>query len=125
MTGQRPPRRRRERGWMLAGQILLAVAAAFSLPLGARDGGGVSSILPPLRSTLPGTESITSTRSDRPNVKDASEQHAQARRVIRRCLRLPRPAFIAAVSRLRPVNDGVPNARHTGRWQSRAPPLVC
>lgn len=124
MTGSRPPRRRRERGWMLAGQILLAVAAAFSLPLGARDGGGVSSILPPLRSALPGVETITNTRSDRPGTKDASEGHAEVRRALRRrvCLRrsTPRPAPL----RWRPSCDDVPDALRVGTRHSRAPPVV-
>jgi hypothetical protein len=124
VTGSRPPRRRRERGWMLAGQILLAVAAAFSLPLGARDGGGVSSILPPLRSTLPGTETITSNRSDRPHAKDAIERMAAARRVIRRRLPLGRPAPGPLLPRRRPSGDDVPGPPRAGSRQSRAPPLV-
>jgi hypothetical protein len=42
-----------ERGWRLAGLLVLFVIACFWMPLGARDAGGVSSVIPALRpSTL-------------------------------------------------------------------------
>ena len=37
-----------ERGWRLAGLLVLFVVACFWLPLGARDAAGVSSVIPAL-----------------------------------------------------------------------------
>lgn len=108
---------------MLVGQILLALAAAFSLPLGARDGRGVSSILPPLRSALLGVEASSSARSHRSSDRSASGHHAESRRVVRRPLP-PRRLVSQAVPLLRPSEDEVPDARHAEPRQSRAPPLL-
>jgi len=45
-----PARSRADTGWRLAGLVLLFVITLFWMPLGARDAGGVSSVLPSLRS---------------------------------------------------------------------------
>jgi hypothetical protein len=37
-----------ERGWRLAGLLVLFVVACFWMPLGARDAAGVSSVIPAL-----------------------------------------------------------------------------
>jgi hypothetical protein len=110
-----------EKAWMVLGQLLLAVAALFSLPLGARDGGGVSSILPPLRSTLSGADAA-SAASDRRRVDDeliatASVRHTVRRPVRRRPRQRPAPAW-------RPWTEPARPSASTSPRQSRAPPLA-
>ena len=46
-----PQRSTTERGWRLAGLLVLFVIACFWMPLGARDAGGVSSVIPALHAS--------------------------------------------------------------------------
>lgn len=123
MTTDRAIRLRRDDAWMLVGQLLLALAALFSLPLGARDGGGVSSILPPLRSTVPGAGTTSTAAADRRHADHSYGTTARARRIVRRRLcRRPHPP---ATPSWRPRIDHVRTTARGGPWQSRAPPPVC
>lgn len=117
MTGARG---RRDTAGMVVGQLLLAVAAVFSLPLGARDGGGVSSILPPLRSTVAGPDAVT-VAAERRRADDERSAVAAVRRIVRpRARRLPhRPAPVP-----HPPVARTPRSASARPWRSRAPPLV-
>jgi hypothetical protein len=111
----------REKAWMVLGQLLLAVAALFSLPLGARDGGGVSSILPPLRSTVSGTD-VGSVVSERRRTDDEAVVTVGICRLVRRRVRRgphprPTPAW-------RPRTGPPRGSASVDRRQSRAPPLL-
>lgn len=111
---------RSARGWMLLGQILLAIAAAVSLPLGARDGGGVSSILPPLRASLPG--SPTAEVSDEGSAR--IDQAIEAEEVVP-APALPSPPAPPPVDAGEPVGRAeVPPSPPPTPGHSRAPPSL-
>lgn len=108
----------------LVGQLLLALAALFSLPLGARDGGGVSSILPPLRTTVPGVDALAmagDARRDGDDVEDAAAPAAD--RVVERWRRHLHPERRRSAPRPS-ASSRLPRWRCARRPPGRAPPLV-
>lgn len=115
--------RRSGRTAVVAAQLLLALAALFSLPLGARDGSGVSSILPPLRSTVAGPVSIGHAGADRRR-EGSLGAVTTARRAVRRQASRPRRRPRAGHA-LRPRPASWLRSRpRRAPGHSRAPPLV-
>lgn len=125
VAGRRAPSRawRDERWWVLAGHLALALMATVSLPLGARDGAGVSSILPPLRTTIheigPSTTAETELTAHDHGAPEAVR--AVARALLPWPAATPRPASDPPP---RPSADPRPADPPPGPPGSRGPPIV-
>lgn len=112
-----------ERGWRLAGLLLLGVIAFFWMPLGVRDASGVSSVIPALRPA-------SSSRPDRPTRPAASRPNT-ARAVVTAGSR-SLAATPAALAGLTLAVAGVvvaaracaPRPPRLGSLRSRGPPAV-
>jgi hypothetical protein len=117
-----PERSRCERGWRLAGLLVLFVIACFWMPLGARDAAGVSSVIPALGpSTLAQPGGL---------VTHATAQHHTQRpaplrsRALVALLAVGLLALAAHAVVVAAAADDVPTGSLVGAHRSRGPPSV-
>jgi hypothetical protein len=117
-------RSRAERGWRLAALLLLGLVAFFWMPLGVRDAGGVSSVIPALRP-------VAQSRPDRPDRPAAVRPHTGHRAVpaVARTLVAVAalPALLAAFALIGLLAVSLlpaPRPPSRGRIRARGPPAV-